>query len=79
MILSEHKDADVELEEEVQPVLREDLRSQPGNALTLRNRPQLYKYCRGRDKSHGLGLVLVRTGGLLFAQNILVSSFLIFK
>ncbi|XP_010137574.1 PREDICTED: aspartyl/asparaginyl beta-hydroxylase [Buceros rhinoceros silvestris] len=31
-VQSEHKDADVELEEEVQPVLREDLHSQPGES-----------------------------------------------
>lgn len=37
IILLEHKIADVELEEEIQPVLHEALHSQPGNALTLRN------------------------------------------
>jgi len=43
IILLEHKDADVELEEEIQSVLHEALHSQPGNALTVRTHWRIYK------------------------------------
>lgn len=57
IILLEHKNADVELEEEIQSVLREGLHSQPGNALTLKNHWRTYKYCCGLDESRSLVLV----------------------
>lgn len=38
VIFLEHKNVDdVELEEEIQPVLHEAVHSEPGNALTLKN------------------------------------------